>query len=101
MAIESENQISEALTPYVNPKACEANVEVEVFSEYRNTEIAGVEISCQKCNLHQRLGSVGTELEISNDVKNKVSVVIGANCFKLRSLGHNIPAELLPHARLL
>ena len=102
MAIEYKNHAPEIAAELdVNPNACEAVVEVEVFSEYGQTEIAGTEMSCKRCNLHQRFTNIGTGAEILTDVRSEIAVVVGAKCLKIRSSVQDTPQELLPQPRLL
>ncbi len=101
MAIKFEIQRSEALEPYTNPHACEATAEAELFSEYGNTGIAGVEISCGKCNLHQRFGSAGSQQEISASIQDEVARIVEKDCLKLQLSGQSAPAELLPQVKIL
>ncbi len=102
MAIELKNHsLQTAIGPYINPNACEAVVEVEVFSEYGQNEIAGTEMSCKRCNLHQRFTNTGTGDKILADVKSEIAVVVEAKCLKLKPSAQGIPQDLLPQPRLL
>jgi hypothetical protein len=97
----NEARIIPAQDEYIDPKACEADVEMDLSDEMRGVARATTQMNCGRCGIRRFLNdSYGTQLEIKVDVSAQVAGVVFVNCGKLRGI-QNPPPELMPRPRVL
>lgn len=84
---------------FINPRACEASIEVHTITRIENRLAVDTSVDCGRCTLHESFERSGTEQSVLASIDIVTRSILGRYCLKLNDSGEKpakIPSDLLP-----